>query len=153
VPLNILDHPAVVRLFAGENIQVQELRQALVDFWQENGTFDICRNDCYSNRPDRAEGLRRGCCGSCDDFVVEQGCQRRNLACLLYTCIGLEDRLETLKLKKDFRTFCGLTSSLVLIYEPFFNHRRLPDRTRLYIAENRYGDIIITTNIIQDGER
>jgi hypothetical protein len=166
VPLNILEHPAVVRLLAGENIQVQELREALVEFWEENGTFDICRNDCAIGQP-RSRwplALGRGCCRSCESFVVGQGRRLRNLACLLHTCGALTKRLEALGLEEDFQAFrkllpvkhgCrgGLDDSAfcgVADGDAFFNRHRLPDQARLYIVDDDRHGVTITTNTLWD---
>lgn len=61
-----------------DGITVGEAREEVSGFLADTGCYDICAN-CPVYGED-------GCCAGCDHLVKGQGCSRKNLSCLSYTC-------------------------------------------------------------------
>jgi hypothetical protein len=139
--MQILDHPTIVRAVAGEVITAQELREVFVDFWQKNGTFEICAK-CpvppYSTAPEY-KPREKGCCCACTDWKKGEGCTRRNLRCLAHTCGHLEKLLQKADLWEEFKDFRDMLWWGPMSHkEPYFNHARLPDDAPVFIIEHTY---------------
>lgn len=149
--MDIFDHPTVERLVAGERVQVQELRDALVEFWEENGTLSICA-DCS-----KAWGTSvTGCCGTCKWHAMGKGCTRRNIACLTYTCTSLMDRLGELGLRERYEDFRKLLWWTLQGRDAYYNSSRLPDDAELFIVDSGHGTpggVEIATNVMGNQAR
>lgn len=61
-----------------DGILVGEAREKISGFLAENGCYDICAN-CPVYGED-------GCCSGCEHLVRGEGCGKKNLSCLSYTC-------------------------------------------------------------------
>ncbi len=142
--LDIFDHPTVERLIQGERIRVQELREALVEFWEKNGTFAIC-----ANCPAAGFASVTGCCGACKWHDLEKGCTKRNVSCLTFTCPTLTDRLMKLGLWERYDAFRQMLWGDIAGQEEYYNQSRLPDDAELFIVEHESyypGEVEIATN-------
>jgi hypothetical protein len=128
--LDILDHPVVERLIMGDKVRVQDLRDALVEFWEKNDTFSLCGNCPVS----AASAV--GCCGTCQYHDVTKGCTLRNVACLSHTCPSLLNKLKREGVADSFIWFNGMIHGPMFAQEPFFNRKRLPDDTLLELQIN-----------------
>ena len=128
--LDILDHPVVERLIMGDKIRVQELRDAMVEFWEKNDTFSLCGNCPIS----AASSV--GCCGTCQYHDVTKGCTLRNIACLSHTCPSLLNKLRREGVVESFIWFNGMVHGPLFAEEPYFNRKRLPDDTLLELKHN-----------------
>lgn len=129
--LDILEHPTIERLIMGEAIRVQELREALVEFWEKNNTFSLC-GDC----PMQWRASVVGCCGSCIYHDVTKGCTLRNVSCLTFTCNFLEAKLRQQGTWASYEWFRKLLwGGSVMSQEPFCNSLRLPDDAEMHMEE------------------
>lgn len=143
--LDILDHPVVERLIMGETIQVQELRDALVEFWEKNNTFSLCANCPVSS----ASAV--GCCGTCEHHDVKKGCTLRNISCLTYSCQSLENRLSRQGVLESYKWFSQMFRGPLFGEEPFFNRSRLPDDARLELRHNPESSFRPLEIVVLDG--
>lgn len=94
--LDIFDHPAIQRLVQGEPIPIQDLRQAIVDFWKENGASEICdscRSLLWFGKKNENSPVT-GCCGPCRYLDLDRGCTQRNLMCQTFSCVRLKQLLD-----------------------------------------------------------
>jgi hypothetical protein len=128
--LDILDHPVVERLIMGDKVRVQDLRDAMVEFWEKNDTFSLCGNCPVS----AASSV--GCCGTCQYHDVTKGCTLRNIACLGHTCPSLLNKLRREGVADSFIWFNGMVHGPLFAEEPYFNRMRLPDDTLLELQIN-----------------
>jgi len=128
--LDILDHPVVERLIMGDRVRVQDLRNAMVEFWEKNNTFSLCGNCPVS------VSSATGCCGTCEFHDVTKGCTLRNLACLSHTCPSLMNRLRQAGVADSFTWFVKMLHGPLHGKEPFFNRRRLPDEALLELKHD-----------------
>jgi hypothetical protein len=128
--LDILDHPVVERLIMGDKVRVQDLRDAMVEFWEKNNTFSLCGNCPVS----AASAV--GCCGTCQYHDVTKGCTMRNIACLSHTCPSLLNKLRREGVADSFIWFNGMVHGPLFAQEPYFNRKRLPDDALLYLKRN-----------------
>ncbi len=129
--LDVLEIPVIERLILGEVIQVQELRDALVEFWEKNNASSLC-----GNCPVQAISAV-GCCGGCVYHDVTKGCTLRNIACLSYTCSSLENRLKQQGVWESYAWFREMLNGGLRGHDGFFNVRRLPDDARLQLLHRK----------------
>jgi hypothetical protein len=61
-----------------DGVTVGEAREKISGFLADTGCYDIC-----SSCPVYGED---GCCSGCDHLVKGEGCSKKNLSCLSYTC-------------------------------------------------------------------
>lgn len=143
--LDILEHPTVERLILGETVGVQELREALVEFWQENDTFSLCGNCPVSYQTSAV-----GCCSSCVYHDIAKGCTLRNLACLMHTCGSLERKLKSEGLWESFEWFAKMMYRGLHEQEPYFSRRRLPDKAQLHLVQDCSGPQPLSIRTVDD---
>jgi len=86
---------------------IGEAREAVSDFLEETGCYEICAN-CPVYGED-------GCCHGCSHLVRGKGCGQPNLSCLSYTCgvlnmhlLGQEDEEHGNKLLAFTNLIYGL---------------------------------------------
>ena len=68
-----------------DGVTVQEAREEISSFLQENGCYNICAK-CPVYGED-------GCCRGCSNLIRGSGCLTPNLSCLSYTCGVLNKHL------------------------------------------------------------
>ena len=61
-----------------DEVTVGEAREEISGFLADAGCYDICAN-CPVYGED-------GCCSGCEHLVRGEGCSKKNLSCLSYTC-------------------------------------------------------------------
>ena len=129
--LDIFRHPTVERLMDGGKVTIQDLREALVDFWKENRGYELCAN-CPLDLYDSATG----CCGKCKYHDLERGCIKRNIACQVWSCTELRNHLARLGVENSFSKFRGMVAHELTPVDQIYNKKRLPDDAPIFLEKS-----------------